>query len=403
MRILLVNKYLHVTGGADRHCLSLAKALRARGHDVRFLALEPVEETDEQGAFIPCLVSHHSRDQLSMRRRLSVFAEAFWNPHAARAVRSLLSSFEPEVIHAHKLHPQMSAAPVALGRRQAPIVQTLHDYEFMAASPFDDSGSVVDGQASRLSYRLLNSLGYPVRRLAHARLVDRFVAVSSFVAKVYAEKGIDSAVIPNFVDLPGGSTPGFDRRNGALFAGRLSRSKGVNDTIELARRLPDMPIAIAGDGPLRSMVEAEAARVPNLSYLGSVGSDELEERMRSVRVVVMPSQWSEPAGLVALEAMAVGTPVVAYDRGGLTDYVCDAGGGRVISSDIELLARACSQLHADEELWNRLSSAGVAGTRRTHSADTYVRRLEGVYADARSDFEIRSRRRVDPLTPVSAA
>jgi glycosyltransferase involved in cell wall biosynthesis len=250
---------------------------------------------------------------------------------------------------------------------------------------------------------LLNSLAYPVRRVAHAGLVDRFVAVSDFLARAYAAKGIESVVIPNFVDLPAGAPSAFQTRNGALFAGRLSRSKGVRETIELARRLPDMPITIAGDGPLRPIVEAQAARLPNLSYLGPVGGGELEERMRSVRLVVMPSQWSEPAGLVALEAMAVGTPVVAYDRGGLTDYVCDAGGGRVISSDIELLARACSQLHADEELWNRLSSAGVAGTRRTHSADTYVRRLEGVYADARSDFEIRSRRRVDPLTPVSAA
>ncbi len=146
------------------------------------------EETG--GEFVSCSVTNSTRDDLPASRRVHVVARAFWNPDCAAALRRPLKNFRPDVVHLHKLYPQLSIAPAVLAERSVPIVQTLHDYELAAASPFDHAGARIDRQESRASYRLLNTLTYPLRRHLHARLVDRFVAVSDTVANTYAKRGI---------------------------------------------------------------------------------------------------------------------------------------------------------------------------------------------------------------------
>src|SRR5918995_2025032 len=133
MRVLLVNKYARVTGGADRHVLDLAAVLRGRGHDVRLLSTEGTE-TDVAGAFIPPTVTHWNRDQMQPAQRLRVANMALWNRTAASAIRRLLSEFDPDLVHAHKLYPQLSVAPVVVAHEAGiPIVQSAHDYEFISA------------------------------------------------------------------------------------------------------------------------------------------------------------------------------------------------------------------------------------------------------------------------------
>ena len=73
----------------------------------------------------------------------------------------------------------------------------------------------------------------------------------------------------------------------------------------------------------------------------------------------MPSRWQEPGGIAALEAMAVGTPVIAYASGGLAEYVGELGGGRVIEPDRDALARECASLEGDRGAWEALSARGA--------------------------------------------
>jgi glycosyltransferase involved in cell wall biosynthesis len=93
----------------------------------------------------------------------------------------------------------------------------------------------------------------------------------------------------------------------------------------------------------------------------------------------MPSRWQEPGGITALEAMSVGTPVVAYASGGLAEYVGDVGGGRVIQPDASALARECLALHRDREAWQRLSRRGAAGVASKHSPEPYALAVERIY------------------------
>ena len=385
MRITIVNKYTRSTGGADIHCVGLARALRARGHEVVFLSTSSPENLDDDGVFIPPSVTNDSRDALPHARRAEAAARALWNPQSASAMRRLIADFGPDIVHAHKLYPQLSVAPVVIAsRRQLPIVQTLHDLELCSASALDPSGSWRDRDETRFAYRLLNEATFGIRRFVHVPRVHRFVAVSQFIADVYRRRGIEADVLPNFVE-PGPdatSLPGFADREGILYLGRLRPEKGVLDVLELARRLPRIPVRIVGSGVLAERVAAAAAQLPNLEATGSVAHADVFELVRRARLVVIPSRWPEPGPIVTVEAMAQGTPVVAYAVGGLREYVAAAGGGRVIEPDLEMLVGTCSELYGDEEAWVKMSVSGRAAVETAHSVDTYTARLETVYEAA---------------------
>jgi glycosyltransferase involved in cell wall biosynthesis len=380
MRILMVNKYAHVTAGADLNCLGLAEVLRRRGHDVAFLSTASSRNVFSEGEFIPASVTHASREHLGASQQVDVARRAVWNPNAAAAMRRLIGRFLPQVVHTHKLYPQLSAAPViAAAQARVPIVQTLHDYEFLSASYLDHRGGWIDRDESKLSFRALNTATYILRRGLHARKVDAWIANSRYVAARHETRGIASTVLPSFVEPAIGAAPGFSDRHGAVFVGRLHEEKGVRDVLQLAELLPSIKVSVVGHGPLEGEVAAAAGRLPNLDFAGSLDRAGVLKSLERARVSVMPSRWQEPGGIAALEAMSVGTPVVAYASGGLAEYVGDIGGGRVIEPDALALARECEALHRDQKAWEQLSARGAAGVASKHSPEPYALAVERIY------------------------
>jgi glycosyltransferase involved in cell wall biosynthesis len=380
MRVLMVNKYAHVTGGADLNCLELAEALRGRGHQVALLSTASPRNVFSDGEFIAASVTQGSREHLGVRQRLEVARRAIWNPSAAAAMRRLLGGFRPQVVHAHKLYPQLSAAPVVVASRaKVPIVQTIHDYEFLGASYLDHRGRWLDHDESRLSFRVLNTATFVLRRGLHARRVDAWIANSRYVAARHEPRGIASTVLPAFVKPANGDRPGYSERAGVAFVGRLHVEKGVRDVLELARLLPSLQVSVAGHGPLEAEVAEAAGRLPNLDFAGSLDRPGVLGLLARARVCVMPSRWQEPGGIAALEAMSVGTPVIAYASGGLAEYVGDLGGGRVIEPDALALARECEALDRDRDSWAELSTRAAAGVLARHSPEAYALAVEQIY------------------------
>jgi glycosyltransferase involved in cell wall biosynthesis len=380
MRILMVNKYARVTGGADLICIGLLEQLRRRGHEVALLSTASSENLFSDGEFVEASVTHASREQLATTQRVDVARRAIWNPEAAAAMRRLIERVRPQVVHAHKLYPQLGVAPVVIAARAAvPIVQTLHDYEFLSASYLDHGGGWVDRDERRISFRALNAATYLLRRRVHAPRVEAWIANSRYVAARHEALGISSTVLPSFVEPPAGERRGFSDRRGAAFVGRLDPEKGVGDVLELAESLPSIEVRLAGHGPLEAEVVQAAARIPNLDYVGSRDRDGVLALLAGARVCLMPSRWQEPGGIVALEAMSVGTPVVAYRTGGLGEYVGDVGGGRVIEPDPRALASECEILHRSRDVWEELSARGAEGVAARHSPDLYAAAVERIY------------------------
>jgi glycosyltransferase involved in cell wall biosynthesis len=385
--VLLVNNFGYISGGADTHCFRLYDALAARGHEVRLLATRSDYNVVTEGAFVSCSVTHETRHSLRPAARARVALKAIWNREAYTATKRLIDEFQPDVVHAHKLYPQLSCAPLVAARRVGtPVVQTLQDYEFVSASALDDSGGILDRHEDRFSFRILNDATFVVRRFVHRPLVTRWVAVSEYVAGVYARAGIQTTIVPNFVDPmarpappPG---PAAAARSGIAFIGRLRPEKGVATVIRLAAVLRDVSVTLAGWGPLADEVRSAAAEMPNLTFLGRLDQEGVGRLLRSARVMVMPSEWSEPGALSVLDAFVEGTPVVTFDRGGAADYVRLSGGGRVVHASLDALGEACLRLARDDREWAAASERARSAAAGPFSAEVCVDQIERVYAAA---------------------
>lgn len=384
MRVIFVNKFATITGGADRYALDLAALLIERGHSVRMLAFRPAGTPPMSGRYMVPTVTGDSKAGIGPAAAARVAATMVWNPHAANGLRRLIEEERPDVIHFHKIFPQLSVAPIAVAAKAGlPIVQRAADFEFISARPEDPSGAWVDRGSGSFVERTANTISFAARRLVHVPRVSRWLVATDFMRDVYAEHGIAAEAIPHFLSPPAAPIKSFAERQGVAFLGRLTETKGIRDVVALAGSRPGIPVVVAGTGPLGGWVSERADQLPNLAAPGHLDRAAIDELLASVRVVVIPSLWPEPAGQVALEAMNRGTPVVAYACGGLTDYVRSNGGGILVpQGDTAALIEAATALHRDGGDWNELSLAGIEGIAANHDPQTHAERVEAVYEEA---------------------
>jgi glycosyltransferase involved in cell wall biosynthesis len=225
----------------------------------------------------------------------------------------------------------------------------------------------------------------------------RFVFCSETVRREFAAAGLDpphSAVLSPGVD---GAFLRFPRelepprwRWRLLYAGRVVEQKGVATAVEALALAPaEATLRIVGDGDAsyaRSLREL-AARLGvsgRVSFEPFRPTSELIAVYREADAVVFPVAWNEPWGLVPLEAMALGRPVIATGRGGSGDYLVDGENALLFGAgDAGALAAAASALASDPPLRERLVAGGLR-TAAQHTADAFNRRAAAEIAAARA-------------------
>ncbi|TML35445.1 MAG: glycosyltransferase family 4 protein [Actinobacteria bacterium] len=248
---------------------------------------------------------------------------------------------DADLLHAHWLPTGLVAA--SLGK---PFVLTVH------------------GTDAELARRAPPLARWVLRK---ARLV---ICVSNALADVVRGLGLEHVrVIPNGVEIPP-----FVREPVSppevLFAGRLSREKGILELVEAAR---EMNLVVAGDGPLRPQVPGA---------LGFLPHRELGELYERAAVVACPSH-REGFNVVCAEAMAYGRPVAAGAVGGLLDLVVDEETGLLVPPrDVAALRAALERLLGDVELRKRLGAAARERARTHFSWDRVTDATLAAYDEA---------------------
>ncbi len=188
-------------------------------------------------------------------------------------------------------------------------------------------------------------LGLTERRLAAVRRLPVSV-LSRYMREELVAAGVPAAsvhVVPPFVH---GLDPGAaaDGPPCVLFVGRLAEAKGVREAVKAWRRSGvDLPLVLAGTGPLRAELEIQAAeeKRPALEVLGWVERARLSPLYQRARALLLPSRWQEPFGIVGIEALSFGIPVVAWESGGVGEW--HPGPGLVRWGDTGALARALAK------------------------------------------------------------
>ena len=159
--------------------------------------------------------------------------------------------------------------------------------------------------------------------------IDLFISLSEFAKRIFVKGGIAPEKIvvkPNF------TFPDFNAKRKesfyALFVGRLTPEKGINVLLEAWKFLGKrIPLKIVGDGPLSKQISTVAKQFPGIDWLGRKTPQEVNGLMQQATCLIFPSQWYETFGLVAIEAFAMGTPVIGSKIGAIAEIVTDGQTG----------------------------------------------------------------------------
>jgi glycosyltransferase involved in cell wall biosynthesis len=402
MRVLLLAQwYEPVIGGEEIHVRSLAHALARRGHEVTVAALaHPDRPDDDQDGPV-----HVRRIRGALQRVPGLFSDrarqsapSFPDPGLARGLGAIVRELRPDVVHAHNWIV-FSYLPVK--PHGTPLVLTLHDFSLTCATKVRlYRGEACDGPGP------MKCLGCATRHYGIARgpitfaalwtmhpalraRLDAVISVSEAVARGndvprYATR---HHVIPNFLDdafaaTPDASAPdGLPDRPFVMYAGSLSRIKGIGPllegyaTLDPSTRPPLVLIGYRGHDRL-----PELDRLPDGARLVTdVPRAAVAAAWQRSLMGVVPSICLEAFGIVALEAMAFGRPVVASNIGGLGELVVDDETGLLVApGSAPALAAAIDRIAGDDVLRARLGAGALRASAR-YGEGLVVAEIESVY------------------------
>jgi phosphatidylinositol alpha-mannosyltransferase len=369
MKICLVSPYDYShPGGVSEHVRHLAEELRERDHRVYVMA--PSTELDDD---------HNIPDYIRIGRSVPVpgngsVARITLSFHLVRRVRRVLDEHDFDVVHYHE--PLSPALPITTLRfHRGANVGTFHAY------------------AKR-------NLGYYYARPFLKRYFKRLhscIAVSApardFVSRYFhgdyhiVPNGIDTRRFrPGYEPIPELRTPGWHT---LLFVGRLEQRKGLPTLLEayaeLRRRRANVRLVVVGDGPGRwgyeKFVESEA--IPDVLFLGHVDAEMLPRCYASADVFCAPAIGRESFGIVLLEAMASGVPVLASAIQGFSQVVTHNETGLLAATgDPTAWTVALERVLADAPERRRLAEAGLRHSQR-YDWSHIVESVLDVYAEAR--------------------
>ncbi len=355
-------------GGPATHGPDFARFLSERGHEVRVVTMADNGVTDR-----PVPVEAVSRS-LPFPARYSLVA---W--HGARLAR------RADVLYATATYAAAAAASTAA--RRPLVAKLVSDPAYERATRYGlFAGSLEDFQRAgggRVE-------GLKRARTAALRRARSIVVPSAYLAGIARGWGLASARI-NVLTNP--APPPMDveaEELGAraiVFAGRLTVQKGLDVLLDALGDVPDAELLLIGDGPERDRLERHAASAgvaDRVRFLGARPRDEVLRFLAGARVAALSSDW-ENLPHAAVEALAVGTPVVSTAVGGVPEVVHDGENGLLVPPrDPAALAAALRSVLDDAELRERLA-AGTKPSVEGISRDRIYGQLEALLAGAASD------------------
>jgi len=219
----------------------------------------------------------------------------------------------------------------------------------------------------------------------------RMVVATDYMRDELLLNGFSQSQIEIHAPVPNSAkptdTPSFSDRNLIVYSGQIIRGKGVDVLLRtLAKVESPFECRILGDGNQRTKCELltdELGLRDRVQFEGFVPQSRIAELYRDASVAVMSSLWPEPFGAAGLEAMRVGLPVVAFDAGGISEWLLDGVNGYLAPwMDSDTFALRLDTLLQDKALARSLGTAGRSLANERFNFDSYVGGLEGLFARA---------------------
>ncbi len=404
MKLLYVHERFGALAGAEANAFITAEQLALRGHDIGILH-GPTTGKNEEGW-------------------RQVFAHPFpLEGDTAASTRQALATFKPDVIYVHKMADlKVIQTLVDSG---VPLVRMVHDHDIycMRSYKYDYFTRKICTRAASLYCAIGCGAcvvknaggGFPLkyvsyrekkREIALNRRFDRMVVVTQYMRDELLNNGFDANRIKIHAPVPRMGDPdlrsSFSDRNLILYAGQIIRGKGVDVLLEsLAQVKSRYECIILGDGNHRAYCEKLSQRLgltDRVHFKGFVPQEELKAYYRDCSVVALSSVWPEPIATIGLEVMRYALPVVAFDAGGIKDWLISGHNGHLVPwMDRKAYAASLDDLLQNKDKARRFGQNGLQLVSERYDFSRYIGDLEMMFA------EVSVARRSDtPARPVGS-
>lgn len=365
MRILFwTDAFWPEIGGLEVFCGNLVRGLKARGHVCAVITNRPERTPVELLDFEGTAVHGFSFQEALQCGNIKLIARQ----HAACS--RIADEFAPDMIHLHGISRSIFHFARAQKRQRRPTVITLHDNvlfrkPYAMATPVLRDAEVLVASSGQICRDMLDH---------DPTLAPRMRTIRNALP--------DVTLTP--APLPGNQA--------ILSFGRLEEHKGFDLAIRafanVAAEFPESTLTLAGDGPQRAALESLAAETTcaeRIRFTGWIPAEKMNAVLNEHALVLVPSRWQEPFGLVALQAAQMGRPVIASRTGGLPEIVVDGVTGRLVENEnLSAWTDSLQLLLADSVLAAKMGRAAQAHASIHFRFDHLVDAYEQAYAAAQN-------------------
>lgn len=339
MRILLVNKFLYPKGGSETYVFRLGDTLTQYGHEVEYFGLE--NEKNIVGNSAGAYVSDMDFSD-GIKKNLKAPLRIIYSTETRKKLRRVLDSFKPDVVHLNNIQFHLTPSAILEIKKysqeinqKVKIIYTAHDYQLICPSHglFDSDINICEkclggNYLNCVKTKCMkNSTAKSILAAADAYFwklskaysyIDKIICPSQFLKtkldtqERFADKTV---VLHNFIGHQ--LAPEVKKERYVLEFGHLSKDKGTNTLLEVARRMPGIRFVFAGYGE----AEKDIYKVSNAEYVGFKTGEELKLLIAKAAVSVCPSEIYENCPYTVIESQMYRTPVIGSQMGGIPELI----------------------------------------------------------------------------------
>lgn len=401
MKIISVNKFFWQKGGSEAVFFGEKSLLESKGHTV--VPFSMADDKNQASEYSQYFVKNVDYETAGGAAKLISAMNIIYSFEAKSKMKQLLEVFTPDVAHFHIFQHQISPSVFGpLKKKKVPLVLTLHDLKPICPTykmySNDEVCEACKGgkfyncfvkkctKGSRFK-SLINSVEmYFHYFLGYYQGVDRYIAVSQFYRDKMIEFGFSPkqvVCIPNYIDASKFERP-YGDKGYALFFGRLSYEKGVDHLLDAIALTPDVPLYIAGTGPSEEHLKqiVDERDLSHVKFLGFVSGDELLDLIAKASFTVVPSIWYENCPMSVLESLALQTPVIGAEIGGIPELVIHEKDGYIYpAEDAQALADTMKKMMADIGCRQQMGEAGRKKIIEQFNETTHYQKLIDLYKE----------------------
>lgn len=330
MRILFIHNRYQQPGGEERAVLSECLLLQQKGHTAEILYFD-TEQTN------------------SISEKMKQAMRSVFNRRSYNITLQKINAFNPDIIHVHNLFFEASPSVLyAAKKKHIPVVATIHNYRLICSNALLIRNNSICELCVQKTFPL-HGVYYKCYRssaLASATVtgitgiykllnnwknnIHTYIFLTEFARKKIVHSSLrlfeqQGTVKPNFTNDRGMGE--INRENFFLFAGRISSEKGVDFLLKAFSNMPGEQLYIAGDGPLKQLLQEQYRQFTNIHFKGRLENNDLIELMKKSKALLFPSLWYEGLPVTIAEAFSTGTPVLASKLGAMETMITDSYNG----------------------------------------------------------------------------